>query len=76
MGKIEPLSVSSRTVLQNSKAAMNNDIIAGLIELITNSDDSLCKLEKEGTDIKDEIQIFVKRSRGEDKKTRHNIESL
>jgi hypothetical protein len=49
---------------QDSGQAMKNDIVRGLIELITNSDDAYSRVKKTGT-----IDIIVRRSTKKDERT-------
>ena len=44
MGEEYPFNYDDRYFLQTAEAAMKGDIVRGLVELITNSDDSYSKL--------------------------------
>ncbi|EKD27731.1 MAG: hypothetical protein ACD_79C00601G0004 [uncultured bacterium] len=57
------LSINPRLIVQSAKATVKN-LIDGVVELITNSDDSYCELEESGDTISGKIEIYVNRMRG------------
>lgn len=61
--KRHKLDLDSRYFLQNAEASMKDDVIRGLVELITNCDDSYKELEKNGIKNTGVIQISVERKR-------------
>ena len=58
------LKTSRRYKRQNMAKAMRGKIERGLVELITNSDDSYRDLEEDGVPITGKIRIEVERKRG------------
>ena len=63
MGQEYPLDYDNRYFLQTAQAAMKDDIIKGLVELITNCDDSYDELEKSGIKPTGVIQVSIERKR-------------
>lgn len=61
MAKI--LKINARIIEQLAKATVKN-LIDGLVELITNSDDSYKRLEQAGHSVSGEIEIIVERKKG------------
>jgi len=59
--------VDPRVARQNARAAIKNDPVLALRELITNSDDSYWRLEDKGENSTGNISIIVYRKRGGDK---------
>ncbi len=57
------LPINSRIVEQMSKATIKN-LIDGIVELVTNSDDSYRRLEEKGQNVSGIIEIHVVRQRG------------
>jgi hypothetical protein len=57
------LSINPRLIIQSAKATVKN-LIDGVVELITNSDDSYCELEQSGNIISGVIEIYVNRMKG------------
>ena len=57
------LPIDPRIVLLMSKATVKN-LIDGIVELVTNSDDSYKRLEKKGYNKPGIIEIYVKRQKG------------
>jgi hypothetical protein len=64
LGRAEPFDYEDRYFLQNAEKAMGNDIVRGLVELITNADESYARLEDGGRQVSGEIRVFVERRRG------------
>lgn len=59
MSKERELQVSSAVAIQNAKATLKRDIVRGLVEVITNSDDSYDRLRKRGVWSNGKILIEV-----------------
>jgi len=57
------LPINPRLIEQLAKTTIKN-LIDGLVELITNADDSYKRLENEGKNTKGEIEIFLNRKKG------------
>ena len=57
------LTINPRLVVELSKATVQN-LIDGIVELITNSDDSYKRLEEKGEAVNGEIEIYVNREKG------------
>jgi len=57
------LPIDSRIVEQMSKATIKN-LIDGIVELVTNSDDSYKRLEGKGQNVSEKIEIHVIRQKG------------
>lgn len=57
------LRINLRIVEQLAKATIKN-IVDGIVELITNSDDSYKRIEEKGKEILGKIEIYVDRKRG------------
>lgn len=62
-GKKESFEFDSRYFLQTAERAMKGDIVRGLVELITNADDSYGYLEGRGVKVDGEIFISIERRR-------------
>lgn len=63
MGQEYSFDYDDRYFLQTAQAAMKGDIIRGLVELITNCDDSYNELEKSGIKPTGIIQVSIERKR-------------
>lgn len=63
LGKEQRFEIEDRYFLQTAQRAMKEDIVRGLVELITNSDDSYGDLESEGRAVNGQISISVERRR-------------
>lgn len=59
IGEKQDLVLDPRYFLQTAQAAMKGDVVRGLVELITNADDSYSRLSRRG-----EIIITIERKRG------------
>ncbi len=57
------LPINLRIVEQLAKATVKN-LVDGIVELITNSDDSYRRLEEKGKKVSGEIEIYVNRKKG------------
>jgi len=57
------LPVNNRLIVQMSKSTVKN-LVDGIVELITNSDDSYRRLEEIGEKVSGQIEIFVNRKKG------------
>lgn len=66
MNERTPWGSTSRYFKNIADAAIANDLTAGLIELISNSDDSYHRLEEDGKDVDGRITIHYKPSRTKD----------
>lgn len=62
-GQEQRFEYDDRYFLQNAERAMRGDIIRGLIELITNADDSYHRLERKGQSTNGNILISIDRKR-------------
>lgn len=63
LGQEQRLEIEDRYFLQTAQRAMREDIVRGLVELITNSDDSYEDLEPNGKSANGLITIAVERRR-------------
>jgi len=63
LGQEDHLEQDPRYFLQNAERAMRGDIIRGLVELITNADDSYGRIEDKGKKADGGILIAVERKR-------------
>ncbi len=57
------LTINPRLIIQSAKATVKN-LVDGVVELITNSDDSYCELEESGNTTSGVIEIYVNRMKG------------
>ena len=64
LGNQEVFEFDPRYFLQTAERAMRGDVIRGLVELITNADDSYGYLEENGAKVSGEILISIERKRG------------
>lgn len=60
---VKDLSINPRIVEQLSKATIKN-LLDGIVELVTNSDDSYARLEQSGRAVSGTIEIEVEREKG------------
>lgn len=60
---VKALPIDDRIILQSAKATVTN-LIDGIVELITNSDDSYGKLEQREEHVTGRIEIYVNRKKG------------
>lgn len=63
LGQEQRFEIEDRYFLQTAERAMKGDIIRGLVELITNADDSYGELETKGITVNGKISISVERRR-------------
>ncbi|MDP2649842.1 MAG: hypothetical protein Q8P10_03275 [bacterium] len=63
LGQEQKLDIEPRYFLQTAERAMKNDVIRGLVELITNADDSYGEIEFNHQQVSGEISIFIERKR-------------
>lgn len=63
MAEAAELKIDSRIAVQSARAGIKN-LIAGVVELVTNSDDSYKRLEAQGVSTSGHIEIFVSRLKG------------
>lgn len=63
IGEEYELDIDGRYFLQNAETAMKSDIIRGLVELITNSDDSYDNLKERNKIVNGSIYISITRKR-------------
>ena len=59
----KPIPMDERVIIQSAKATIKN-LMNGIVELVTNSDDSYKRLEKEGKSVEGKIEIYVNRKKG------------
>lgn len=57
------IPIHPRIIEESAKATIRN-LIDGIVELITNSDDSYKRLEEEGHEVSGKIEIYVNREKG------------
>ena len=60
---VKEIPISSRIVEQLSRATVKT-IMDGIVELVTNSDDSYRRLEDKNSQIKGKIEIYINRKKG------------
>jgi len=63
LGQEQRFEIEDRYFLQTAQRAMKEDIVRGLVELITNSDDSYGELELNRVTVGGEVSISVERRR-------------
>lgn len=63
LGREEGFEFDPRYFLQTAERAMRGDVVRGLVELITNADDSYGYLEENGIKVNGEILITIQRKR-------------
>lgn len=60
LGQEQRFEIEDRYFLSTAQRAMKGDIIRGLVELITNSDDSYGDLESDGKTVSGEIRVLTR----------------
>ena len=63
LGQPQRFEIEDRYFLQTAESAMRDDIARGLVELITNGDDSYGELERNGLTTSGKILIEIERRR-------------
>lgn len=63
LGQEQKLEIEPRYFLQTAERAMKGDIVRGLVELITNADDSCGEIEFRRLQTSGEISIYIERRR-------------
>jgi len=63
MTNFQPLQIDRRIIIEQAKATITN-LIDGIVELVTNSDESYLNLEEQGIETEGIIEIYIKRRKG------------
>lgn len=63
LGQEQRFDFEDRYFLQTARRVMKNDVVRGLVELITNADDSYCEIERNLLSTSGKISILIERRR-------------